>query len=85
MEKVYIKPTVIRGGRQGVTEKLYALESQRNNNILAAAKEWGRLNSIPQGEFWTRSLPQQLFDLLGSFDRSASKVAAEAYLEHMAR
>lgn len=80
-DKEYIKPTVIRIELTSETEKLYKLENERNGLIRTAAHEWSTLMGVDKSEFWTRALPQQLFDLLESFDHEASKVAAEAYLE----
>lgn len=80
-EKVYMKPMPLRLERQERTEELYRLEHQRNEAIIGAAREWAKYMGVQKKEFWTRALPQQLFDLLDSFEHGASRMAAEAYLE----
>lgn len=83
MEKVYVKPTMLRIGATKETAKLYDLEDRRDELIKGCAREWARLLGFTDEEFWTVAVPQQLFDLLEAFDHRAAKVAAEAYLEYL--
>ena len=77
----YVKPVPTHIPQTPETEKLYSLEDQRNALIEACATEWASIMGVPLAEFWTRAVPAQLFNILESYDRRASKVAAEAYLE----
>lgn len=83
MEK--IKPRLIRIGSSA--QKLYNLEYKRSELIKECAKEWNKLASKhfgfdPEESIWKRAIPQVLFDILESFERSSSQLAAQAYLEH---
>lgn len=75
----YRKPTgprILSGAKA-----LYDLEDQRNQAIRACAAEQGKILGFDRSQFWTHSLPEQLFALLDSFDNRASEDAAIAFLE----
>lgn len=63
---------------------LYALEEKRQNAIRAAAEEHGRVLGYTSKEYWTRSLPEQLAQVLEANDSRAALVAAVAYLNEEA-
>lgn len=76
-----VKPHIIRINRTRETEKLYTLERKRNDAIKAAAKEYAKVMDHPAREYWSRTIPQALFDTLESFQGSSSYAAAKAYCE----
>ena len=82
-EKQYIA-SFSRIGRMKETERLYVLEEQRNQKIIECAEEWQKLqknvNKI-ETDFWTRAIPQAIFDLLTSWDKKAVKEAIREYQE----
>ncbi len=76
----YVRPrSIFMGGEQ---KKLYRLEEHRNKALRACAEEWATIEKVPREEYWIRTLPQALYDLLGSLDREAAAIAAVAYLEN---
>jgi len=80
--KDVVVPTIMMIGRGPDTEKLYKLERQRQDIIGRCAKEWAEVMEVPESEFWKRSLPQQLFDILESWERASAVAAAEAFLAY---
>jgi hypothetical protein len=62
------------------TERLYSLEEKRSNIMKECAKEYSKVCSIPEGEYWTRAIPQMLFDILDNYDTTAALLACEAVL-----
>jgi hypothetical protein len=79
MKNFYRKPTMQSIGSDA--EKLYALETKRNELIKQAASEQGKILGFSADQFWTHSLPEQLASVLGSFDKNAASIAAIAFLE----
>lgn len=77
----YHRPTNPFIGREDATERLYSLEHKRNVAIEAAAKELGKLLGFEDKQFWTRTLPEELYSILESYDQNAAKIAALAFLE----
>lgn len=79
MSTNYRKPTAqyIGDGAQ----KLYNLETRRNEIIKACAKEQGNILGFSEAEFWTHSMPEALLSVLDSFDKRAALLAAQAYVE----
>lgn len=77
----YIKPRLIRIERWEKTEKLYKLEAILHKALDASVREWLKVNRLTEKDFWTIGIPQGLYDLLHGYDQSASKLAAEAFLE----
>lgn len=61
-------------------EKLYTLEGKRNEAIKAAAKEHGRILLHEEGQFWDKTMPEQLASILENYERAASIAAALGYL-----
>jgi hypothetical protein len=82
--------TVIRPGRAFVpngpkTKRLYMLEEARSEAIAKAAREYARVMGHDERDYWVRTMPQALFDLLDSFDVDAAHAAAEAFLDYQRR
>lgn len=77
----YKKPSGVFIGRGDNTEQLYRLEEKRSQAIRAAAQSLGKVLGFDEKEFWTRTLPEELYNILESYDVDAAKVAAIAYLE----
>lgn len=67
----------------GSAKKLYRLEEKRNELMSDCAREWAKANGVPESEFWTRSLPQAMFDLLNSYQVEPVILACEAILKEM--
>lgn len=57
----YVRPVGGRIDRGPRTEKLYAAEHRAVEAIKTATKELARVRGWHQDEFWTRSLPEELF------------------------
>lgn len=77
----YVKP---EGPYIPSTErKLYRLEEKRNDAIHEAAVELGNVLGHDERQFWTRTVPEALLSVLQNFDRTAARLAAEAFLEKM--
>lgn len=62
-------------------EKLYRLESTRNEAFKAAAAELGKLLDHDASEYWTRTMPEALHAILDAFDHGAGIAAAVAILQ----
>lgn len=62
-------------------KKLYKLEEKRAELIREIAKEWSKVCEVPEHEFWTRAIPQAVYDTLGAYGHETSLLAAEAHLE----
>lgn len=77
----YAEPSAIFIGDDA--RKLYELENRRTEIIRACAEEWARHCDVNKKEFWTRSLPQALFDTLEKYQTECSIVAAEAFLKQL--
>lgn len=77
VDETYRKP-LIQGICNGA-EKLYKLESERNQIIKLCAKEHGKILGL--SNFYKQQLPEQLASILESFDQNASILAATSYLE----
>lgn len=64
-----------------LTEQLLELERKRDLAIRLAALEWGITMELPlSGTFWRTAIPQALLRTLESFEREASRRAAETFL-----
>lgn len=61
-------------------EKLYALEDTRNKAIKAAAQELADVLGHTKEEYWTKTIPEALANVLESYERAASVAAAIGYL-----
>lgn len=83
MNKEVEKPSMLRIPRGTKTERLYRAEERRSRAIQDAAHELSAVlgHDIQSGDFWRRTMPQALFDVLESSDSNASIAAAQAYLE----
>lgn len=79
--KKHVRPRVVRVGRTKATENLYNREHDRSEAIRRAAVELAWVLDIPESEFWTRTMPQALFDTLESYEIGAGYVAAKAYVD----
>lgn len=79
--KEYTKPKSVSIAFSKESKRLYGLEANRSVAIKDCATEWAKVTGVEQSEFWTRSIPQVLFDTLNSFDREAAYIAAKAYIE----
>lgn len=77
----YVKPQLIRIGRNKETERLYILEHDAHETFKKAVKEWMKVTHTPDDQFWTVALPQMLYDWLESWDNRAAMLAAKFYLE----
>ncbi len=70
--------------RRSEAAELYAAEEARNECIERCAHEWLRVTGFDPSSksvYWSRGLPQALFDALDSHDNSAAEAAAMALLE----
>jgi hypothetical protein len=76
----YIRPSLIHISHHQAA-RLYGLEAERDDLIKKCAEEWAAVQKVSAHELWTRSMPQQLFDILEAFDRRAAYEAAKAYVE----
>lgn len=61
-------------------EKLYALEDARDKAIMAAAKELAVILGHDKGEYWSKTLPEALANVLESYERASARAAAIGYL-----
>lgn len=71
--------------RRSEAAELYAAEEVRNGSINRCVHEWMRVTGFdPSDEkaYWSRGLPQALYDALDSYDNCAAEAAAVALLEH---
>jgi hypothetical protein len=59
---------------------LYELERKRNKVIADAAKELALVLGHAEGEFWSRTMPEQLANILESYERPGAIAAALGYL-----
>lgn len=75
----YTKPSNIFIGLSAT--QLYNLERRRSAAIRACANEWARVIGVDKAEFWTRSIPQSLYETLEQYEIGAAVIAAEAFLE----
>ncbi len=80
----YQIPQCVRIARGPDTERLYRLETKMTEAIRLAALELSNvLGDDPrQAQYWTRTLPLELFTVLESFDHRASIAAALGYLAY---
>jgi hypothetical protein len=62
-------------------KKLYAAEERRTKAIGDCAKEWADVVGVDRKEYWTRSIPQVLFDTLHNYETGAALLAAEEFLK----
>lgn len=60
---------------------LYSSEQKRTDWIKTAATQQAKLLSHTEAQYWTHSIPEQLFSVLESFSAEASARAAQAFLE----
>lgn len=65
--------------RNKASEKLYALEGLRDKVIDDCVVEYQKL--FPEIDIVLEARPSQLLNILESFDISASRAAAKAFLE----
>jgi hypothetical protein len=79
----YVKPVGAHLTFSPKTRRLYELEERRAQAIKEAAKELGRVLGHDEREFWHRSMPEALLQVLEHFDTQASRLAAVAYLERL--
>lgn len=61
-------------------ERLYCLEDVRNKAIKEAAKELANLLNHGTEEYWTRTMPESLANILESYERPCAIAAAIGYL-----
>lgn len=80
-EKKYTKPGLIRIERFDKTEGLYMAEEHIHELARKAINEWLKITETPKSEYWTKGVPQHLFDYLDSWDREGAELAAVAFLE----
>jgi hypothetical protein len=71
------RPAFIGSGAKA----FYAAEAKRSEYIKRCATEWAKVAGVDQEQFWTRSMPQALHDMLDAFEVSSAIVAAEAFLK----
>ncbi len=65
----------------GINEKeLYRIEGDIQDLISEAAEEIGKILEHKKGDFWSASLPVELYGILDSYDSKASEAAAIKYL-----
>ena len=65
----------------GVEEKkLYQIEGNIQDLISKAAEEIGKIAGHEKRDFWSASLPAELYGILDSYDNQASEAAAIKYL-----
>jgi hypothetical protein len=78
------EPTTGKIYRDERSEKLYRLESKRNDALRACAEElqvvWPKVWGQTLDSLWDDAMPQAIFDLLESFDNSAVYAAVQAWL-----
>lgn len=74
-------PHTIRIGMNSISRRLYQAEEERTKAIKKAAKELAKVLGHSEDEFWSKTMPQALFDILISFDTTAATEAATAFLE----
>jgi hypothetical protein len=75
------EPQRIRIGRGKSTDRLYDLEEKRQAAIEACAKEWAKVRGVDDGRYWIETLPQQLFDIMESYDPYIAITACEGFLK----
>lgn len=76
-----VKPAAMFIGQSKASAKLYQLEESRGKIIGQCAVEWSKFFDVDKSEYWSRAIPQALFDTLDGHSTSAGMIAAEAYLE----
>lgn len=89
LDEGYKMPTSPRIGRIRETEKLYRIEDKRNDLITESAEELKELYAHSNLEnhrhmyqdIWKEAIPEQLRNVLESFDTNASILAAVSFLE----
>ena len=79
-EKQY-KALFLRIGRSEESDRLYALEEERNTIIKKCAEEWSKLTDTPKEDYWTVAIPTALLDLLESFGVDEARAACKTFLE----
>lgn len=67
----------------GEATRLYELEEKRSNILRECAQEWSKAVGVSKKDFWTRSLPQAIFDMLHNYEVGTAIVACEAFLTQM--
>ena len=76
-------PTLQYIGRDGDTDKLYRQEQAVTGAIKRAAKTLGEYAGNDESEFWTDSLPCELYSVLETFQTDSSAAAATGFLIHL--
>ena len=79
----YRRPTGPYIDRCDVTEKLYDLETKRNDTFNAATKELQKVLGLEH--FWQEAVPEALLSMLEGWDHNAAQLGAQAYLEKQNR
>jgi hypothetical protein len=77
----YFIPQVTFIGRNDDTEKLYAAEDAVREAVKEAADELGDVLGINRQDYWTRTMPIALMQLLDTFEKAVSEAAAIGLLE----
>ena len=75
----YRKPTGPYIDRCDVTEKLYSLETKRNDTFNAAAKELQKVLGLEH--FWQEAVPEAFLNMLQGWDHNAAQLSAVVYLQ----
>jgi len=79
----YLKPKLIGIPKALASGKLYLLEEKLSETFSRVAEELGKIRGYRAGEFYSRSIPQAIFDFLELQDDGAAKIAAESFLEYL--
>lgn len=80
-KKVYVPPQANRIPRIRETAKLYEREEALYESFTAAAQELGKVLRHHKEDYWTRTVPQAIYDFMDHFDCAAVRAACKAWLE----
>ncbi len=78
-DKEFTLPTNIWIGND--EKKLYTLEDKRSNAVRKAAKELAKVLEHEEKDFYSKTYPQALFDILTNYEKGAAIAAAKSFLE----
>jgi hypothetical protein len=65
----------------GAAVKLYRLEDARDEALMAAAKELGKVLGHTEKEFWTDTMPEAILAILDQHEQPACLAACKVFIE----
>ena len=77
----YFIPKEVPIGRNDDTEHLYRCEDKMKEAVKKAATALGQVLGHSERDFWTRTMPMGLWQVLDSFDKGSAEAAAVGFLE----